>query len=292
MNADTAPATVPAQPRPRLPREPLYQSPPIAGPTVLLFVAALAVSATTVTLALLGELAPLPAIVVLAMAAFAQFTVLHDGVHRSLARGYPRLNDAIAGVAGAFLGLIGSCTAFRHVHFAHHRRTNEVGEDPDLWSGQGRWWTLPLQWATADIAYAVRILRDWSIIPVSQRVEMLVWFAVLAGLYGLAWATGWGWEATLYWLIPSRLAITWLAFAFNFLPHHPHTVIQAHNPYAATNARRGGEPFARWAFLHQNYHVVHHLFPSVPFYRYHRIWQQHRDEWRAKGTPEVSWFGT
>ncbi|WP_029888693.1 fatty acid desaturase family protein [Polycyclovorans algicola] len=287
----TIPNPVAAAPRPKLPKTPLYQTPPVAWPTIALFVITLAVSLGTIALAVRDNVHPALAVVILSIAAFVHFTVLHDGVHRSVTRAYPRLNDLIAGISGAFLGPVGICKAFRHVHFAHHRRTNELDHDPDLWSGHGRWWMLPLQWITVDLAYAVRIFRDWRNISLATWVEMVGFFLLLAGGYTAAWLTGWGWEATLYWLIPSRIALPWLAFAFNYLPHHPHEVVQAHNPYAATNVRRGGEPFMRWAFLHQNMHVVHHLFPSVPFYRYATIWAQNRDEWKALGTHEVPWVG-
>ena len=62
---------------------------------------------------------------------------------------------------------------------------------------------------------------------------------------------------------------------------------QSHNPYAATNVRRGGEPVMKWLFLYQNYHVIHHLFPSVPFYRYLKIWNARREEFTRLGTPVV-----
>lgn len=282
---------VPAVPRPKVPKEALYQTPPVAWPTLALFVITLAVSISTIALAVKGLLPNGLAVALLTVAAFVQFTVLHDGVHRSVARAYPKLNDAVAGIAGVFLGPVGICKAFRYVHFAHHRMTNQPDKDPDLWSGLGRWWSLPLQWITVDLAYAVRILRDWRLIPRRDFIEIVALVLLFSSAYAAAWFTGWGWEATLYWLIPSRIALPWLAFAFNYLPHHPHNIEQSHNPYAATNARKGGEPFMRWAFLHQNMHVVHHLFPSVPFYRYATIWAKNRRQWKALGTPEVPWIG-
>jgi beta-carotene hydroxylase len=281
---------VPAATRPRIPRDALYQPPAIAWPTLGLFMLALLLWVGALLAAVNGIIPPLVAIALQSFAAFMQFTVLHDGVHRSLMRGYPRANDFIAGVAGAALGPIGTCAAFRHVHFAHHRHTNEVGSDPDLWSGLGRRWLMPLHWATADFYYAVRVLRDWSSIAVRDRVQIVGYTGTLTALYALAWWAGYGIEATLYWLIPSRLAIFWLAFAFNYLPHHPHAVEQRHNPYAATNVRKGGGAAMTGLFLYQNFHLIHHLFPSVPFYRYARIWRQQGDEFKRQGAPEVPWY--
>jgi len=283
-------AAVPAARRPRIPQEPLYQTPAVAWPTLLLFVLALALWTGALAAVLRGLIPPPAAILLLTAAAFMQFTVLHDGVHRSLLRGYPRLNEVVTSLAGAFLGVVGVGAAFRYAHFKHHRLTNE-GQDPDQWSGHGRFLTRPLHWATADLYYGVVILRDWSSIPARERGQMIAGVGLLLAVFTACVALGHGWDAVLYWLVPARLAILWLAFAFNYLPHHPHQVEQRHNPYAATNVRRGGEPLMKWLFLYQNYHLIHHLFPSVPFYRYLKIWRRNEAEFTRRGTSVVPWYG-
>jgi beta-carotene hydroxylase len=283
-------AAVPAAKRPRIPQEPLYQTPPVAWPTLLLFVLALALWSGALAAVLRGLIPPAAAILLQTVAAFMQFTVLHDGVHRSLLRGYPRLNDMLSSMAGAFLGLVGVGPAFRYAHFKHHRLTNE-GDDPDRWSGNGHLLTRPLHWATADLYYGVVILHDWKSIPLQERRQMIAGVLLLVAVFGAAVALDHGWDAVLYWLLPARLAILWLAFAFNYLPHHPHQIEQRHNPYAATNVRRGGEPLMKWLFLYQNYHLIHHLFPSVPFYRYLKIWRRNEAAFTQQGTSVVPWYG-
>lgn len=278
-------ADVPAAKRPRIPQEPVYQTPPVAWPTLLLFMLALALWLGALLAVLHGLIPPPAAILLQTVAAFMQFTVLHDGVHRSLLRGHPRLNDLVTSVAGSFLGLVGVGPAFRYAHFKHHRLTNEA-DDPDQWSGRGL-----LHCATADVYYGVVILRDWKAISLRERLQIVGGVALLLGVFAACVALGHGWDAALYWLLPARLAILWLAFAFNYLPHHPHQVEQRHNPYAATNVRRGGEPLMKWLFLYQNYHLIHHLFPSVPFYRYLKIWRQNESAFVAQGANVVPWYG-
>lgn len=95
---------VPAAPRPKVPKDPLYQPPAVAWPTLLLFFAALTLWFTGLHGALTGWLPPAVAIAIQTVAAFMHFTVLHDGVHRSFMRGHPLLNDVIATIAGSFLG--------------------------------------------------------------------------------------------------------------------------------------------------------------------------------------------
>ena len=43
--------------------------------------------------------------------------------------------------------------------------------------------------------------------------------------------------------------------------------------------------------LCQNYHLIHHLYPAVPFYRYGRIYQAIRLELEARGVHVQSFFG-
>ena len=283
--------TVPAARRPRIPAGALYQPPAIAWQTLLLFVTATALWVGALLAALHGIIAPALAVVLQSVAAFMQFTVLHDGVHRSISRKYSLLNSAAANMAGAFLGVVGGGAAFRYAHFKHHRHTNESRVDPDLWSGMGWQWSMPLHWATADFYYGYVILKDWSIIPVRERLQMVLGVLIMVAIFVLCAWLGFAKEALLYWILPSRLAILWLAFAFNYLPHHPHDVEQRHNPYAATNIRRGGDAVLKWVFLYQNYHLIHHLYPSVPFYRYLKIWRENEAEFLKQGAPLVPWYG-
>ena len=59
-----------------------------------------------------------------------------------------------------------------------------------------------------------------------------------------------------------------LAWWFDWLPHHGLEDTQSENRYRATRNRVGLEWLFTPLMLSQNYHLVHHLHPSVPFYRY------------------------
>lgn len=291
VNQKHAGYSVPAAKRPRIPADALYQPPTIAWPTLLLCLVAIVLWTTALLAAINNIIAPGIAIAVQTVAAFMQFTVLHDGVHRSISRQYPLLNNIVTNIAGAFLGLVGVGAAFRYAHFKHHRHTNEADVDPDLWSGLGASWSLPLHWATADFYYGYVILKDWSAIPLKERLQMVFGVLLLVAVFAVCVWLGYVREALLYWILPSRFAIVWLAFAFNYLPHHPHDVEQRHNPYASTNVRDGGDAVLKWVFLYQNYHLIHHLFPSVPFYRYLKIWRENQSGFLAQGASLVPWYG-
>ena len=44
-------------------------------------------------------------------------------------------------------------------------------------------------------------------------------------------------------------------------------------------------------FVYQNYHLVHHLHPSVPFYRYVRAWRRNEQAYLDRNAAISTWFG-
>ena len=199
-----------------------------------------------------------------------QFTVVHDAIHRSAARNQ-RLND--------WLGRIGILTfapqvnlgLFRWAHIQHHRFTN--GErDPDRWM-HGAWWSLPARWMFLDIGYLIFILRHGD--ASSRRflrgagVNTAV---LLAGCAALAWA-GYGLHVLLLWLVPARLTFMFVGFAFFWLPHVKDDVPAEQDLTLATSMRLGRESLTSPALQWHHYHLIHHLFPTLPAYRHEAAWK-------------------
>ena len=86
---------------------------------------------------------------------------------------------------------------------------------------------------------------------------------------------------------PQRLAIVWLAFAFDYLPHHGLHLRPSEDKLKTTRNRVGGERWLSPVMLYQNYHLVHHLHPLVPFYRYIAVWRRNEDAY-LEGDPALS----
>ena len=259
-------------------RESPFVSPPIAWPTLGVLALALATSAAGVALGTSGAVHPAAAVLLCAVAAYLAFTPLHEAAHQSISRS-PALNGAIGRVAAMLL--LGPFSAVRHFHLEHHRHTNDPVLDPDHWSGRGPWWLLPLRWLTQDLHYYARWMRSVRTRPRAEVVEILLTFSLQLAAIGALVALGHGVSALLYWVLPARLAIGFLAFALDWLPHRPHDVLAADDRHLATRVTP-----SRWLevlLLGQNYHLVHHLYPGVPFYRYRRIWESRQAQLVARG---------
>lgn len=261
----------------------LLARPPLAVPTLLLAVAVLGGAVATMTALAVGAI-PLPlGAVLMFIAGFAAFTPMHDASHKAVAdRGWI---NALVGRLCAVV-LVVPFSAFRYIHLTHHRHTNDPERDPDFYSGTGPTWQLPLRWLTQDATYySVYFRADRPRWEKAEAIGTVV--SMLAVIVVLGSTLGWT-VVVLGWLLPARLAIAALAFAFDYLPHHPHEVPASVDRFQATRIIE-----SKWlspVMLCQNYHLVHHLFPGVPFYRYGVVWRAKRDELMAKGA-RVTTFG-
>jgi fatty acid desaturase len=256
----------------------LLVPPKVALPTLALALIVLVGFVSVGVAAAVGATVVGVAVVVQALLAFAAFTPMHDAAHEFVAR-RTRLNELV-GWAMSFL-LMAPFPAFRLVHLTHHRHTNDPIRDPDMWSGGGSPWTWPLRWATQDLYYYAYYFRHRAERPRKEVAAVVLGVVTLASLLVTLVALGHGTSVLLFWVLPARLAIVLLALAFDFIPHHPHDVLQADDPLRASSIleKRWLTPF----MLGQNYHLIHHLYPGIPFYGYGTAWWALREKLVARG---------
>lgn len=221
--------------------------------------------------------------------AYMAFTPQHEAVHGSVSKKHAALNGIVGRLAG--VPLLSPFHAFKRLHLTHHKHTNDPETDPDFWSGKGPWFILPLRWLTQDFYYwyiSITSIKETSKTRKTEVIGTLVvfygtagWMALNGHLEAVIWA----------WIVPSRVASALLAFMFDYLPHRPHRIAAKTNPFKAT--RNIQAPGVTMIFLAQNYHLVHHVFPTAPFYRYARIWRRHQRWFTERGGQSDSfrnWF--
>lgn len=273
--------------------------PSLAWPTVLLCVASLALWASAGAAYAQGVLALWQSFPLSAAGIYGAFTPMHDAVHNAVSRNRA-LNDAVGHLAA--IPFIVGLPLFRFVHINHHRYNNDDDNDPDMWAGEGPTLLLPLRWATVLQYYVHWIISRFAYEKAHGGLSAALGKAtslaqpaslVLAVLLAVAWL-----DARLLWAVwlgPVLAASTWLMYLFDYVPHRPHGVSDRENPYLATNLTRG--LFAVWELsflmLYQNMHLIHHLYPSVPFYRYRLVYYRHQAELERKGAltlPLLDWF--
>lgn len=231
------------------------------------------------------------AILLNAIFAYISFTILHDASHRSVSKN-TWINDIAGRIAIVPLIPLPVFKLFRFVHMQHHRFANESCEiDPDAWTSTGKTWTYPLRWMTLDLYYFWYYFPLLGQRPAKEKLDLIL--SISVGVLGISLIilAGYGMEFLLFWVLPSRLAIFFLAYAFDYLPHMPKKATQQENPYQATNNRIGYESLMTPLFLYQNYHLIHHLYPKVPFYYYLKIWRLGKQDLKQRGALSLDWKG-
>jgi fatty acid desaturase len=222
----------------------------------------------------------LPAVVVCAFLASNGLHVLgwlaHEGIHLSMVK-HKELNLALGCFAGSvlFFPTIGLGIA----HWPHHRFTNRA-EDPDTLVQsrcQTFWRRLLLGRLIANRSYfrnAVKVLFRKPLhssyrLPFSD--EALSRFSALNFGFMLLWAA-------LYTAIAMRNEVYFLfGFVLPFLLMIPITGLRPYIEHAGTRAGefQDARSYTSWFYtillFGNNYHLEHHLYPSVPGYKLPKV---------------------
>lgn len=287
--ASTSEQTLPAGPRHALP-DPGERIPTISWPIVAIFVGSLAVFSLSTWAALTDRL-PAPATIALsATAIFVLFTVLHDAAHYSIST-HRWVNVAFGRVAMLFVSPLISFKSFAFIHIEHHRNTNDGDNDPDHFVSGAPLWQVPVRFALMDVPYLGFLLRNLRRRPRAELVETSLLVVATVGVIVACALTGHLWTLAVLYLIPERVAMFVLAWWFDWLPHHDLEETQQENRYRATRNRVGSEWILTPLLLSQNYHLVHHLHPSIPFYRYVAAWRRNEEAYLEREAAIGTVFG-
>jgi len=207
----------------------------------------------------------------------ALLVLMHDGVHYRLLRNR-WLNDWMSEVILAWPHLV-SARQYRKNHFAHHKFLN-TAQDPDLKRRAGDpAWVFPQPAANlakmlfrdavglnapAMLKLAAAVAKADSV-PAGFLALRYGFYAVALGIIIYAGAfTGFA----LFWIVPM---FTWLVLIMRIRSIAEHHAIEIDKPQTAyPRTRTTDATLIERIFLapkNVNYHIEHHFFPSVPFYR-------------------------
>jgi fatty acid desaturase len=234
-----------------------------------------------------GVLGYIVAVVVISSRQHALMVITHEGIHKRLSRTL-WVNDWLARLTAAFPVFI-SVAKWRFIHLYHHQYTH-TADDPDraIYAryplGSKKFFRLLLRDVCglnviATLKYFIdiplvtkdfnrRFLGEIREVQYRQMRDMrafaLLWGGLLTG--GLYWG---GSKAMLvfflYWIIP-YCTFTQVFFRIRGAIEHGN-VPDPRNPYQQTRTYFVHPLLAIFFAPKQvNYHLEHHLYPSVPFY--------------------------
>lgn len=173
--------------------------------------------------------------------------------------------------------ILASVDAYRRNHLAHHRYTN-TEQDPDWVVKIGtRKFTFPQEWGTAvmslvgylafigsvfEMAQTMKRLRALDQSTRQYKLLRLAYYVAFAALFTL---TGTWLQFLLYWVVPYMTVFFMVLYVRSVAEH-----FGALDYSDELQSTRSVMPFlwerAVFAPHNVNYHLEHHLYPSVPFY--------------------------
>lgn len=249
--------------------------PDIAWPTIVLLFACLGLWIASSVLALVAILPPWLAMVLNTVALYAIYTPLHDASHGAVVPRNRKLgwvNTAVGTLAG--FPIFMQFHTHRKSHFVHHAKTNAPG-DPDTFL-MGNFWTVVLVKTPWTMINQLNGLKVWrackalKLTPGERRQTLIAYTLTIVLLLGLV-AAGFGWELLTLWLIPWFIGEHVMEVTFGWFPHHDHTETGRYR-----DTRISLFPGADLLYLQQNLHLIHHMLPTVPFYRYRAVFDELR----------------
>ncbi|MFM7383814.1 MAG: beta-carotene hydroxylase [Microcystaceae cyanobacterium] len=198
-------------------------------------------------------------------------TVIHDASHNSAHR--HRLVNAILG-HGSALMLGFAFPVFTRVHLQHHAHVNDPENDPDHFVSTGG----PLLFIAARFFYHEIYFFKRQL---WRKYELLEWFLSRLFLFTIVYL-GIQFDFIGYvmnfWFVPALVVGIALGLFFDYLPHRP---FQERDRWK--NARVYPSPILNLMIFGQNYHLIHHLWPSIPWYNYQPAYYATKPLLDAKG---------
>ncbi len=228
----------------------------------------------------------IPLAVVQGVTVFNFTVLLHEVVHHAVfARRRPGLERLLGYLYAVPSGI--SASQFTRWHLDHHAELGSSDDDPKRHhlspKVNARWYKLLYCTPALFPIYFRAARREAATYPpdLQARIARERWLSVAAHLGVLAalwWGSGAAAAARAY-LVPVFVVFP-IAFTLNRLGQHYN--IDPEDPAKWSTLLRG-HWFWDSVFLNSNYHLEHHYFPGVPFYRLPRLQRALTPFYEARG---------
>ena len=257
-------------------------TPDFGGQTILLEVGLFAIFIGATWLTMAGVIPMWLGALANTIFIYSLYTVVHEALHSNISSRTKSLRwvDTVAGVI-ACVPLWLHYHQHKRQHMQHHAHTNEA-TDPDIYAkGSFLAWVF-LRAPAALLGYfnPVQQYRDCKRFQCTRRdyvYTSLSFSAYAAIVIGLI-AAGYGREVLFLWFVPWWIGQTVMLTFFTWTPHHDHSEIGRYR-----NTRISLFPGANFLLQGQNYHLIHHMIPSIPYYRYKSTFDEMRSILVQKG---------
>ena len=192
---------------------------------------------------------------------YMMYTVMHESAHHN-AHCNPSLNLAMGRLCAFHEGI--TFPIYQISHMQHHRYTNHPTKDPDAILGRKPRFLLPI-WII------IRLLHDNQFMlknklwkkhsDIFEHVLTIVLQGLFLGLLSIFFGIT---NSLILWVFPMIVAGVLVEFSVAWLVHFPHE-----SQTLGQHTRLLKSRVLQFLMLNHNLHLVHHLWPRVPWYQYH-----------------------
>ncbi len=256
-------------------------SPHIAWPTLAYIAAVWTAHGALLWWGLSGAAQLWPITLGLGVLAYLHYTYIHEAIHGNIlpkGRFFRLVQDGFGWVGS--LAMFANWPLLSRTHKGHHSHTN-TDRDPDIFV-KLPFYLLVIRIIATTVLLIVPmqllklIIRDRSLKrgyinadTIMTGKERIGHFAVNWLMVGTVWTlifTGFGKEVLMLWYIPGAMGYAILAVFLQWIPHYPFDSADRY-----MSSRNVGHSWLNPIMMMQNWHLMHHLWPSVPFYNYQRL---------------------
>ena len=241
----------------------------LAVRTVGLFIVLIATYILVSVLAYQNKIPLIVALILNSLISYALFTPLHEACHENISgsiKKYKKLESIIGYISG--FTLIAPFSVLKLQHLRHHSATNQPKKDPDYFMASSNVAIAILKVPVIYLVAYYNIIKQGAYkkknIFITSNIMNIIFissFSYLTINYGVAYPL-------MIWLIPGLCGLGILSMVFGWIPHHPHEETEK---YSNTRIIKGS--FLNLIMFGQNYHLVHHLYPKIPYYDYKKAFE-------------------
>ena len=218
---------------------------------------------------------------------FYNFTPLHESGHGLLAeKRYDIINTLFGWISAILYNT--SFVGWQFIHTSHHYNVNDCELDPDKFYNNLT--ELLLFGWFLDYFYILYYLKHMYKLDLVKNITTIFVTLIYISIYILLIYNGYGKELLYYYYLPQRVGLFLASLLLDYGTHH--VEIKSDKRIDQTYKLNGFTTINDYPYLlsivcqNQNFHNIHHLYPMVPFYRYHLIWKKYKQLLLAKGTQQ------
>jgi fatty acid desaturase len=210
----------------------------------------------------------------------------HEGVHSVLSTN-PQWNRILSIVCA--LPVLQNYSAYKVLHLQHHKNLGDSG-DPDHYKNYTKWnWLVfTMYWGRLLIGYPFYLIA----IPIlgfrQGNTKDKVWITIEVILLGLLITT------VLHCPIPNSFLIhgwvipmLFINTMINIRGMSQHTLLEHENDLIRGTRTILTNPITRFFMCNENYHLEHHLYPAVPWYKLNRLHQEIKEQLISQNAPYI-----